>query len=224
MRNLADGFGKLLSLAIRSGTALGALILLALALVLSADVLTTRILDHPIPGVIKLSEAGLVLLLFLGMAAATRNRGHIRVDILVARLVPRARRFYDAIGYLFAAVFFAVWTWQMWNLTAKSWAIREMATGLLPYPLYPGPCGIDPADWIRPVYISSDGHPAVSVSRDVHGHDFNAHRCRAAARPHCGIIGNKSDSLCRHHSKAAGDCGGFTPGRHQFVRRAGCHR
>jgi TRAP-type C4-dicarboxylate transport system permease small subunit len=137
MRNLADGFGKIRSLAIRSGTALGALILLALALILTADVLTTRILDHPIPGVIKLSEAGLVLILFLGLAVATRNRGHIRVDILVARLAPRARWFCDATGYLFAAAFFAVWTWQMWYLTAKSWAIREMATGLLPYPLYP---------------------------------------------------------------------------------------
>jgi len=127
----------MLSLAIRSGTALGALTLLALALLVTSDVLTTRILNHPIPGVMKLSEAGLVLILFLGLAVATRNRGHIRVDILFTRLVPRARRFCDAIGYLFAAVFFAVWTWQMWYLAAKSWAIREMATGLLPYPLYP---------------------------------------------------------------------------------------
>ena len=137
MRNLVNGFGKMLSLAIRSATALGALILLALALVLTLDVLITRILDHPIPGIIKLSEAGLALILFLGLAVATRNCGHIRVDILVARLAPRTREFYDAIGYFFAAVFFALWTWQMGYSTAKSWAIREMATGLLPVPLYP---------------------------------------------------------------------------------------
>lgn len=54
-----------------------------------------------------------------------------------AHLGPRARRFCDATGYLFAAVFFAVWTWQMGDMTAKSWSIREMATGLLPFPLYP---------------------------------------------------------------------------------------
>ena len=75
MRTLIEGFGKILSLAIRSGTALGALTLLALALIVTSDVLTTRFLDHPIPGVMKLSEAGLVLILFLGLAVATRNRG-----------------------------------------------------------------------------------------------------------------------------------------------------
>ena len=137
MRTLVAGFGKILALAIHLATALGTLVLLALALIGTSDVLTTRILDQPIPGVIKLSEAGLVLILFLGLAVAARNRDHIRVDILVNRLGPRARRFCCALGYLFTAGFFAMWTWQMWSMTAKSWSIREMATGLLPYPLYP---------------------------------------------------------------------------------------
>ena len=137
MRPIVDMFGKMLSLGVRLAAAVGALSLLALALIGTSDVLTTRIMDRPIPGLIKLSEAGLVLMLFLGLAVATRNRRHIRVDILINRLGPRARRFCDAIGFLFAAVFFAVWTWQMWLMTAKSWSIREMATGLLPYPLYP---------------------------------------------------------------------------------------
>lgn len=137
MAPIVDLFGKMLSVAVRLAAALGALVLLAIALIGTSDVLTTRILDQPIPGVIKLSEAGLVLILFLGLAVATRNRGHIRVDILITRLGPRARPFCDAIGLLFAALFFALWTWQMWLMTAKSWSIREMATGLLPYPLYP---------------------------------------------------------------------------------------
>ena len=137
MRTIVDGFEKMLSLAIRLAVALGTLVLLALALIGTSDVLATRILDQPIPGVIKLSEAGLVLILFLGLAVATSKRGHIRVDLVVNRLGPRARRFCSAIGYLFTAVFLAVWTCQIWHLAAKSWSIREMATGLLPYPLYP---------------------------------------------------------------------------------------
>lgn len=137
MRTITDGLGKLLSLAIRLTAALGALAILALALLGTSDVLSTRILNQSIPGVIKLSEAGLVLALFLGLAVAARNRGHIRIDILVTRLGPRARRFCDATGYLFTAVFFALWTWQTGVMAAKSWSIREAATGLLPYPLYP---------------------------------------------------------------------------------------
>ncbi len=137
MRIIADGFGKMLSLAIRLITALGALAVLAIALIGTTDVLSIRILSQSIPGVIKLSEAGLVLALFLGLAVAVRNRGHIRIDILVTRLGPRTRRFCDVTGYLFTAVFFAMWTWQMGHMAAKSWSIRETATGLLSFPLYP---------------------------------------------------------------------------------------
>ena len=137
MRTFADGFGKMFSLAIRMTAGLGAIVILALALIGTSDVLSTGILNQSIPGVIKLSEAGLVLALFLGLAVAARNRGHIQIDILVTRLGPRARRFCDATGYLFTALFFAVWTLQMWYMTSKSWSIRETATGLLPFPLYP---------------------------------------------------------------------------------------
>ena len=137
MRKITDGFEKMLSLAIRMTTALGALVILGIALLGTTDVLSTRILNQSIPGVIKLSEAGLVLALFLGLAVAARNRGHIQIDILITHLGPRARRFCDATGYFFAAVFFAMWTWQMGHMAAKSWSIRESATGLLSFPLYP---------------------------------------------------------------------------------------
>lgn len=137
MRDFVDRSGKIFSIAIQLTTSLGAVVLLALALISSSDVLTTRILNRPIPGVLKLSEAGLVLILFLGLAAATRSRRHVRVDLLINRLGPSARRFCVAMGYLCTAGFFALWTWQMGFMAAQSWAIRETATGLLAYPLYP---------------------------------------------------------------------------------------
>ena len=127
----------MLTLAIGLAAGIGALVLLALSLIGTLDVLTTRFLHHPIPGVIKLSEAGLVLVLFLGLAVATGKRSHVRIDLLTSRLGPRARLFFQATGYFFTSVFFAMWTWQMGHMAAKSWAIREIATGLFPYPIYP---------------------------------------------------------------------------------------
>jgi len=137
MRTITDGFGKMLSLAIRLTTALGALAVLAIALIGTTDVLSIRMLNQSIPGVIKLSETGLVLALFLGLAVVAHKRSHIRIDILVTRLGPRARSFFDATGYLFTAAFFTMWTWQMGHMAVKSWSIRETATGLLPFPIYP---------------------------------------------------------------------------------------
>jgi TRAP-type C4-dicarboxylate transport system permease small subunit len=137
MRKINDGVAKMLAMAIRLATAVGIVVLILVALVGTLDVLTTRFLDHPIAGAIKLSEAGLVLILFLGIAAATFNRSHVRVDILVTRLTTPPRRVCHAIACLFSAAFFALWTWQVWFLAAQSWTIRETATGLLSYPLYP---------------------------------------------------------------------------------------
>ena len=135
--NFEYGMEKILSMATRLAMAVGVVVLLLLALVGTLDVLTTRFLDQPIAGVIKLSEAGLILVLFLGIVAATSNRSHVRVDILVTRLGLRAQRFCQSAGYFFTAGFFAVWTWQMGCMAAQSWSIRETATGLLSYPLYP---------------------------------------------------------------------------------------
>ena len=136
----AYGFEKALALAIRMAAATGSLVLLALALLGSMDVLTTRILNDPIPGVLELSEAGLALILFLGLSTATGKGSHIRVDILLNRLGSSARRFCRAISSLFTAVFFALWTWQMGHTAAKSWAIGEIAASLFPLPLYPVKC------------------------------------------------------------------------------------
>ena len=138
--NRVYGFEKALGLAIRLAAAIGSLVLLVLALLGSMDVLTTRILNDPIPGALELSEAGLALILFLGLTVATGKGSHIQVEILVNRLGSSAHRFCRAIASLFTAVFFALWTWQMGHMAAKSWAIGEIATSLFPYPLYPVKC------------------------------------------------------------------------------------
>ena len=137
MRNIVNGLNSVLSFAVRLAIALGAGVTLALALIGTTDVLTTRILARPIPGVIELSEAGLILILFLGLTAGTCNRGHIRVDVILNLMVQRGRRICAMVGYLITAIFFSLWTFQMWHLAVKSVSIQEMATGLLPFPLYP---------------------------------------------------------------------------------------
>jgi len=135
-----DGFGRLLSFAARLSVAIGSLVLLTLALIGFLDVFTTRFLHQPIPGARKLSEALLAAILFLGLVVATGRRRHVRVDMLVNRLGRRARLFSHVVGYPCTTIFFALWTWQMGHMAAKSWAIREITDGLLPYPVYPIKC------------------------------------------------------------------------------------
>ena len=126
MQNIVNKLNTMLWFAVRLAAALGALITLTLALIGTTDVLTTRILARPIPSVVELSEAGMILILFLGLTAGT-----------CSRMGQRGRHVCSLVGYLITAIFFSLWTLQMWHLAVKSASIKEMATGFLPFPLYP---------------------------------------------------------------------------------------
>jgi len=114
-----------------------AVITLAIAIIGTIDVLTTSLIKKPIPGAAELSQAGLALLLFFGLAVGARTGAHIKVDILIERMNERGQNICSAIGYLFTAVFFMLWAHQLWLLALKSWSIREIALGLLKFPIYP---------------------------------------------------------------------------------------
>lgn len=118
-------------------TAVAAVVVLAMALIGTLDVLTTNIFNQAVAGAVELSCAGLVLVVFLGLAAASRTQDHIVVDILMVRLPRRWRKICQAFGLFSTAIFFGFWTYQAWKLAAKSISVHERALGLLPVPIYP---------------------------------------------------------------------------------------
>ena len=137
MQSLSKGLDKLLEVIGKVTITVAALTTLVIALVGTIDVITTNVFQQPIPGAVEISQAGLVLLVFLGLAVVSRSGDHIKVDILINRLPKRGRSICSTIGYLFSAVFFIIWTHQLWFLAQKSWSIRETVLGFLQFPLYP---------------------------------------------------------------------------------------
>lgn len=137
MQSLLKGLEKLLAGISKVAIGTAALITLAIAIIGTIDVLTTNVIKQAIPGALEMSQAGLVLLAFFGLAVASRSGDHIKVDILVTRLPERGRNICSAIGYLVTAIFFMFWTQQLWFLARKSWSIGETVQGLLQFPLYP---------------------------------------------------------------------------------------
>ena len=137
MRFIINTLSKLLAAANKTAIAAAALVTLAVAAIGTIDVLTTKVLGQAVPGAFELSEAGLVLLVFLGIAVASRNRDHITVDIVINRLPHRVQQICRAFGFLATSLFFLLWTQQLWYLAAKSISISERAAGLFPFPLYP---------------------------------------------------------------------------------------
>ena len=91
------------------------------------DVTMNNLFGGPIEGNLEImSVYHMVALVFLPLAMVELKHEHITVDLLV-RLFPRGlRRATDALGYLVAALFFAMLTWQTAIDAAESWAMGEI--------------------------------------------------------------------------------------------------
>lgn len=79
------------------------------------------------------------LIFLLGAAYGLRHDVHVRVDVLFARLAPRARAWVDLGGtVLFLIPFCVLMLWVSWPAVRNSWMIRETSPdpgGLARYPI-----------------------------------------------------------------------------------------
>lgn len=101
------------------------------------DVLLTAAMGKPIPMVYELTEALMVLIVFLALGHLQITNGHIALEMIPARLGPASLRRHALLVQVVALVCFAALTWQAWQMAMASWAVREYSVGLHPFPLYP---------------------------------------------------------------------------------------
>lgn len=111
--------------------------LLAMMLLGAIDIIGTKFFSRPVPGAYEATEALLVLTVFLALAHAQAFRQHIAVDLVVERLGPTARLALHVLAQALTLGVFAVIAWRGWVLGLRSLAIREYASGIIPFPVYP---------------------------------------------------------------------------------------
>lgn len=122
--------------AVRLLALVGGAVLLAIMAVTVADVVMRYLFGAPITGVLDLTELGLVLVTFLGMAYCGRSGGHVAVDLLGALAPRRVLRWTDAFIRLACAALFALLAWESLNQSRLAAASGE-ASMLLLIPHYP---------------------------------------------------------------------------------------
>jgi TRAP-type C4-dicarboxylate transport system permease small subunit len=111
---------------------------LFLMMVLGAvDIVGTKFFDRPLPGTFEATEALMVLTVFLALAHVQARRQHIAVDLIVSRLGPGPRRALDLVARLLTVGVFAVIAWQGWVFGSSSFQVREYASGIVQFPVYP---------------------------------------------------------------------------------------
>lgn len=78
------------------------------------------------------------IMFMLGAAYTLRHDGHVRVDVLYARLSPRAKAWVNLIGSLALLIpFCLIALWLSYDWVKFSWAIHEMSSNPQGLPRYP---------------------------------------------------------------------------------------
>jgi len=117
-------------------SAFGGIVLTAMVLLISIEVILRFTLKQSIPGVIELVEIMLIIVLFSGMASVGLAKEHIRVDILINRFSKSAKLATIASADMVTMVVIGIITWQS-LLQAIFLNESGYQTGLLKIPLWP---------------------------------------------------------------------------------------
>ena len=79
------------------------------------------------------------LIFLLGAGYTLKHNGHVRIDVIYARLSPRGQAWIDIFGgVLFLLPVAGLMAWFSWSMFVESWAIQERSAdsgGLLRWPI-----------------------------------------------------------------------------------------
>jgi TRAP-type C4-dicarboxylate transport system permease small subunit len=116
---------------------LAALLMLAMMVMVSGDVLASFALNSPLPGKIELTEFFMVGIVYASLAYTQMRKGHIHIDLLLIRLSPRKRLLSETATYLLTLLFFALLLWRSTAMALDAWQSQEVTMGVEALPVYP---------------------------------------------------------------------------------------
>lgn len=103
----------------------------------SVDVLSTFLIDRPVPLSRELSEVLLAVAIFSAMATALREERHVTVDIFVGNAPDRVRRLAKGLALLVGGGVFALLAWRSAVQAVASYVDGEVAMALYRFPIWP---------------------------------------------------------------------------------------
>lgn len=131
---------RLRRIAYRLSAPLGALASLATLIVMIAivaDVIFRNVTGRSVPGLLELSESGLVAAVFLGLAYAGMTDSHVSVDLLTSHINQTVARILITAMWLASVVITAWFLISAVERAIQSVERNETRTGLINWPLWP---------------------------------------------------------------------------------------
>ena len=113
----------------------GAIVFAAMVMVVFDAVV--RKLAFSVPGLYETTELFVVAMVFLGMSCVMRQGRHVRVNLLVDRLGWPWTNIVHVLVLALSILVFALILWQSSKAAYTAWAIGEVRSGLIKYPVWP---------------------------------------------------------------------------------------
>lgn len=120
----------------------GSVLILLMAALICADILSRAILGQPVAGVAELISLSIVAVVFLQLGQAVRANAHARTELVtgyLSRKAPRLEALLQALYALIAAFVFAVFVYGVWSKLIDAWGSDEHVGvyGLFVAPVWP---------------------------------------------------------------------------------------
>ncbi len=117
---------------------LSVLALIALGVVIFANVVMRAVLGSSVPDAIILVRELMVAAIILPMAAATAARSHVAVTFLSDRMPVRVRSRLIVLGHVIGLLALIPLIYASWRVTGQAWRSGEFYYGDLNLPRWPG--------------------------------------------------------------------------------------
>ena len=104
---------------------LGAIWIVAITLLITADVVGRAFFNSPVFGVPEIVKISVVGIVWLQMAYTLKIDGHLRSHIIIDRMSPKYRELFHFFAYLLGAVVFALVIYSGWDNMIDSWVDGE---------------------------------------------------------------------------------------------------
>lgn len=104
---------------------LGTLWIVAITLLITADVTGRAFFNAPIFGVPEIVKISVVGIVWLQMSYTLKINGHLRSHIIIDRINPRLREFCHLFTYLLGLIMFALIIYSGWDTMIDAWVDGE---------------------------------------------------------------------------------------------------
>ncbi|WP_088036023.1 TRAP transporter small permease [Evansella clarkii] len=111
------------------------LILIAMMLMITFDVVGRWLFNIPVTGTYDFTQSGLSMVIFLGLAYTHQVKEHITIDFLVEKFSDKTQTIFNSAVNFFIAGLMLLLTWQLWQNALRLYQSNTV-TGDLNLPIF----------------------------------------------------------------------------------------